>query len=299
MDPSTSGPERYEPHGPKLGFGHLESQEPPEKGLYQPPNEEQIKLADTLPNLIETFPKLDIKVDDYQAWCDLNWKKPQGTAESSDRLKQKLQEEFEELKKEFALSPDHRSTEDIIGELGDVVWCANGVASNLSASVKHGLMLRFDAFGRGTRNFSDHSVPDWVRHMQLHSYEDSMDLSVVDRAVELGYKPQLATRMLFDGDSDPAEIEIHDALENLDFLVKDLLILLDINYGQDVYQTGSVYRRDEVEQIVAQVYLDIAFLAKFSSDSSFQQVIKKNILKLSGRVDTNTIDKTDGPRLTE
>jgi len=281
-----------------LGFAHLESQEPPPEGLYQPPNEQQIKLAEILPQLIETDPKLDIKVDDYQAWCELNWKKPQGTAESSDRLKHKLQEESEELKKEFDLHPGQRSAEDIIGELGDVIWCANGVASNLSASVKHGLMMRFDAFGRGTRNFSDHSVPDWVRHMQLNSYEDNLDLSVVDRVIDLGYQPQLATRMLFDGDSDPAELEIQNALENLDFLVKDLLILLDINYSQDVYQTGSVYRSGEVELIVAQLYLDIAFMAKHGSNSSFQDVVKKNILKLSDRVESNTIDKTDGPRHT-
>lgn len=289
-------PEAHRPHGPRLGFSYLETGEPSATGFYQPPNEEQVRLADKLPEAAIAAEGFNLPIDDYQAWCELNWKKPQGTAESAERLRSKLLEESREVQA-AVMMPEHRRTaEDIISELGDLLWCTNGISSDLKVSVKHGLMMLLDRYGRGTRYIHDYSEPTWVKAAQKITYDNGMSLHDIDRIIDEGYEPQASTYMYIDEDPEAITISIQDALGNLDTHTRLLSSIAAINYEDNNYQSGETYQADVAEHLAGCIYMDIAFLAKHSAGMSLTEVVRRNILKLSERVDKNLVDKSDGPR---
>lgn len=290
------GSDEYRPHGPRLGFGYLDSGLPPEAGFYQPPNAEQIKLSEILPAEAEAQADFNLSLDDYQAWCDLNWKKPHGTVESAERLRAKLLEESREVQEAVSLPETSRSLDDIKSELGDLLWCVNGISSDLNVSVKHGMMMLLDRYGRGTRYFHDRSAPAWVKTAQMVTFDDNMSLLDIDKMVNEGYEPQVPTDMLIDADPEPVIFGIQDALNHIDIHTRLLSSITAINYDKDNYQSGETYQADVAGHLVGRIYLDAAFLAKYSAGSSLTEVVRQNILKLSERVDKNIVDKSDGPR---
>jgi NTP pyrophosphatase (non-canonical NTP hydrolase) len=298
MDKPLFGPETYRPHGPRFGQDFLNSEEPPVAGFYQPPSEEQIKLADILPAKAESQKDFDLKLDDYQAWGELNWKSQQGTIDSTERLTQKLAEEVQELTDELRMPPEQKSPQAIVSELGDILWCVNGLASNLSVNVKHGLQMLLDDYSRGTRYFHDpRSVPPWVKLAQRLTYNDEMSATGLADLVEAGYEPQVPTNILIDEPEDNKKYQIHDAIMDIDTHSKLLVSIAKTNYEPHNYHAGTTtYQSHISERLVAYIYLDVAFLARYPAGGSLNEVIRQNILKLSGRVATNSVDKSDGPR---
>ncbi|MBX4190957.1 hypothetical protein KW794_02625, partial [Candidatus Saccharibacteria bacterium] len=67
-------------------------------------------------------------------------------------------------------------------------------------------------------------------------------------------------------------------------------------YDDDWWHTGDVYRAEDIDTYVADIYLTVAFLAKHCAASSLAEVMRKNIIKLSARVENQTVDKQDGSR---
>jgi hypothetical protein len=158
-------------------------------------------------------------------------------------------------------------------------------------------MMLLDRYGRGTRYFHDYSVPAWVKTAQALTYDAELSLSGIDKMIEEGYEPQAPTAMLIDADPEPAFIGVRDALNNIDIHTRLLSSIAAMNYDKDIYQSGETYRADAAEHLVGCIYLDAAFLAKYAAGTSIAEVARKNILKLSDRVDKNIVDKTDGPRI--
>src|SRR5581483_10711103 len=92
----------HRPPGPRHGTGYYET--PPSTDssvLFQPPHiENPDELAKQLAEQAEKGSG-DIKIDDYQRWCELNWKQPHGTTWSQERFNKKLDEELRELQQEL------------------------------------------------------------------------------------------------------------------------------------------------------------------------------------------------------
>jgi NTP pyrophosphatase (non-canonical NTP hydrolase) len=289
MRPLINDPEAHQPAGQRLGMGFLEVSYRTSGNLYQPPNLEQIKLSEQLPEIAKNAQPFNVGIDDYQAWCELNWKKPHGTADAMERINGKLMEELTEV--QDAISPELEI------ELGDLLWCVNATASNLRVNVKHGLRLLFDEYGHGIRYYEDGSEPEWVKKAQQLTFDNNLDIDDLEFLIEAGYEPQSSTAELIEKPDDLPKIEqIDEAMGHLNLYIRMLVSIAKQNYSPDVYQSGNAMQENRVEGLVSRIYLDVAYLARHAIDSSLSEVIRNNILKLSDRVSTNTVDKADGPR---
>jgi len=285
-------PDAHRPHGPRLGFGYLEESGRPESNFYQPPQEHQLKLLDELPQRAEVQ-DFAITIDDYQAWCELNWKMPHGTVMSNTRLVDKLFEENAELKESFY---HNSSREDLIGELGDILWCVTAIASDLKVNVKHGLMELFYLYGRGTIIFETGEAPEWVKQAQVLTFNKSLQAGDIDEMVAKGYEPQASPVMYADESPMMTDLELEDALNNIEINSLMLSSIARMNYEPDIYQSGATQRPEEVAYLTAKIYVDIGFIARHRSDATLVEVIQENIRKLSNRAENNLIDKSDGSR---
>lgn len=292
MTALINDPNAHRPHGPRLGFGYLEDSDRPEGNFYQPPGEDQLKLLDELPRRAEA-PDFAITIDDYQAWCELNWKAPHGTVTSNTRLVDKLFEENTELKESFY---HNSSAQELVSELGDILWCATAIASDLKVNVKHGLMELFYLYGRGTVIFETAEPPEWVKQAQVLTFNKSLQAGDIDEMVAKGYEPQASPVMYTDDSPMLTELELEDAVNNIEINSLMLSSIARMNYEPDLYQSGATQRGDEIACLVAKMYIDVAFIARHRTDASLVEVIRANIRKLSNRVDNNLIDKSDGTR---
>jgi len=282
-------PESHRPHGPRLGTAYELDLKPNPTDFYQPPSSEQRKLADTLPHEAETLEQFNVTLDDYQAWCELNWRQPHGTAASMGHLVAKLIEENHELKEEIYESSKRSAEDGLVSELGDILWCVTAISSDLRINVKHGLMMLMDRYGHGTRNFEGGSLPAWVKEAQTLTFDDRLSAKQLDDLINNGYEPLESSDLLIDEPGEITDVDIEDTVRSLEFNSRFLISLARMNYEPDIYQSGAVQRGEEIEHLVARIYLDVAFLAKHAAASSLTEVIRANILKLSDRVSQNTI----------
>lgn len=289
-------PEAHRPHGPGFGSSYLDIDDALPQEFYQPASEKHIELTKSLFERVEKDPNVDIPIDLYQAWCELNWKTPHGTTASIERATTKLKEEIIELAEEISM-PEHKYlVQKIEAELGDVLWCATAISSDLRINVKHGLMMLMTRYGHNIRKFEDGSTPAWVKRAQALAFDNTLTTACVDSVIDEGYQSEEAAVMLIDDNHMITNAEINDAMAHLDINTKMLISIAMTNYEDDIYQTGEVYRAETVEYLIARIYMDIAFLAKHTAESSLRSVSIKNIQKLSLRVDNNQVDKTDSPR---
>lgn len=294
-------PDGHRPHGPLFGFGAHETDDIKESELYQPPRTEDIPIIEArVREAVDLGKVTNLQIDDLQAWCELNWKEPHGTIRSQDRFRKKLVEEFKELKDELEKveAGEQGNEAQIVSELGDVLWATSALSSNIGRKIKTGLMERMHQYGKGTR-YVDGQTPPWVEIAQRLAYDEKdFALGKLEELVEAGYSPQPSPFMYIDDDSrvtweeiDQAKTLIFHNLRTLDYIAENV-------YDADTYQSGVINSNDAdaADNLIAEVYLNCAFLAKHVGNSSLSEVVRQNILKVSGRVQTNTIDKSDNPR---
>ena len=296
MTSLLNDPEAHRPHGPRFGSSYKEVDNITPQDFYQPASEKQIELAKSLLERAEKDPDFDVSIDLYQAWSELNWKTPHGTAASIERTTKKLNEEVMELSEELGMPEYKYSAQRVESELGDVLWCATAISSDLRINVKHGLMMLMTRYGHNIRRFEDGSTPAWVKRAQALAFDNTLTTASVDSVIDEGYQSEEAAVMLIDDNPKITNAEIDDAMAHLDINTKMLISIAMTNYEGDIYQSGGVYRAYEVEYLIARIYMDVAFLAKHTANSSLAEVSRKNVLKLSDRVSNNRIDKKDNPR---
>lgn len=296
MSALINDPEAHWPHGPKFGFGYLEKGDLPSGEFYQPPAVASRRDVEKLIEQAKSDSQFHISIDDYQAWAEFNWKEPHGTVSSINRFSAKLLEEFQELKNEVTKPADNVNKTDLARELGDLLWCTTALASDLRINVKHALMNLMDLYGHHVRDAETGRPPEWVREAQALTFDDQMKASGIDELVVKGYQPQEAAIMLVDDIEEVTQIEIDDAVSNLDLYTRFLNSIARSNYEENLYQTGATQQSETAAYFASRIYLDVAFLARHCADSSLPDVMRDNIIKLSRRVDTNTVDKSDGLR---
>jgi NTP pyrophosphatase (non-canonical NTP hydrolase) len=299
MPALINDPEAHRPHGPKFGHPGLWADEVKlTAGFYEPASEEQQKLKDTLPAEAQVAESFILPIDDYQAWCELSWKEPHGTENSSDRSADKLMEETRELFEQLSM-PEHRHTDEaIVSELGDVLWCTTAIASDLGINVKHALMDLMNQYGHHFIR-EDGSIPEWVKRAQTFTFDKKLTSRSLDQLVDDGFRSDEAAIMWIDYDDETKSIsypEIADAANHIDFNSRLLVSIAGMNYEKNTYQTGAIQRRDDAGYLIARIYTDVAFLARYTAGSTINEVIRENVLKISNRVENNLVDKSDGSR---
>lgn len=295
-------PDGHRPHGPRLGLGAHDIDDIPSQAVYQPPAENIEALASRVTTAAETDRVANLAIDDYQAWCELNWKAPHGTIESQARFRKKLAEEYKELSAEIEKAADGQEVKaEVASELGDLLWSATAVTSDLGRKVKTAIMERLHLYGNGTRYVSG-DTPPWVLLAQSLSYsERDFAIEKLDQLIEAGYTPQPSPYMYIDDDTHAGWAEIDQAGTFILYGARTMDYIAENVYDVDTYQSGVINNDDAeaVDNLIAEIYINSAYLARHLAGSSLAGVIKKNIEKVSARVDAGLIDKQDGERPSE
>lgn len=285
-------PEGHLPHGPRFGHDYGRPQDVAPEKFYTPLNEGQRQRAEEFSRRMERESDAIVPIDDFQAWCEMNWKEPHGTTASIMRSTTKLGEEVRELSEAVFLP----SKNDLVGELGDVLWCTSAVASDLRINIKHGLVMLMDKYGHNIRSFEDGSTPAWVKAAQAIAFDDHLAADGIDEVIEAHYEPQEAAIALVDELPEVTQLEITTALSFIDINSRLLISIANMNYEENIYQTGAIQRAEVAEYLIARIFLDVAFLAKHAAGTTLAEVLKQNVMKLEHRVKKNIVDKADGRR---
>lgn len=251
-------------------------------------------------------------ITDYQNWVESDWKKPHGTYESVERFNDKLSEEIAELRDAdtvFTKNGSDRYSDDaleLLSELGDVLWCATALASNSSADIDKGLKECLYAYTMGISCYVDgeNTEPEWhAISAKMSTDRKNTALSDIDTLISGGFEPLITTAMnLFD---DGPELGIYEHIELIkyDSVVIKGMSDRQYNYGEDeglivmseLYDSLSA----DIGRMIAEVYLNIAYIAKHRLNATLEDVIAKNMNKINARVESKLVDKSDGERPTE
>lgn len=222
------------------------------------------------------------RVDDYTFWVNQNWKEEHLTLKAKRRFQPKLFEETQETIEAYdALISNPENPvlrKEFMSELGDYVWTSTACAS----------LLMID-----TQRAASHYLLDELGVSDMrHTIGD------IDKFVNEGYKPRLILSLYNEDDNliwdlNPAQI--------LTVITPEISSALIREYGDDdvdmLVGTPALSSRDlSTGQWYAKGLHFVAYWAHHHLDASLAEVIKQNILKIEGRVETNTVDKSDGAR---
>ena len=231
-----------------------------------------------------------LSMNDYQLWAGLDWKAPHNTPAACNRLCNKLHEEvyelLPELEKQIALtryeSRAVNPVKSIVSEMGDVLWCLNGLATfegiDLQRALAHHLL---DESGVSSLTFR---------------------LGSIDTLIQEGLRPRYTRNLYNDEDLDHCELnpatsflplcfQIYSHTNNkLDDVVGDVILTRSAPWAQDLSAIGQMH---------AQAILFLAYYAHRWGGSNLAAVVETNIRKINLRVQSKHLDKVDGARTAE
>ena len=266
---------------------------------------------------VQTFPELsdqiqrsqngeleisEVDIDAYQAWCESGWKAQHATYSAADRFSQKGQEETDEVVDAWV---EYRKTGDeshLVEELGDVLWVATALASNAKASVSDALKKRFFDYLMGTKVIGaggGQTEPAWYDAVaELSVKRGSLQLVDISQLfARTNFVPQASAAMNLEGDE---TISLHEQVTSLEYLIVAAAFQNRQQYDEEggpSYLSEAGYRQlsSNVGEVIAEAYLRVAAAGQVIG-SSLPAIVAANIAKITERIKTNTIDKTDGER---
>lgn len=244
----------------------------------------------------------EVEIDAYQAWCESGWKAQHATYSAADRFSQKGQEETNEVVDAWI---EYRKTGDnthLVEELGDVLWVATATASNAKATVSDSLKKRFFDYLMGTKVImpgGGQTEPAWYDKVaELSVKRSSLQLLDISRLFDqTKFVPQPSAARNLEGDE---AVSLYEQVSSLGYMMINAAMANRQQYNQDggpSYLSEAGYRQlsSTVGEAVAEVYLRVA-AAGHVIGSSLPAIVAANISKITERIKTNTIDKTDGDR---
>jgi hypothetical protein len=248
---------------------------------------------------IRLFGELSLDAD--QVGNESGWKEPHATREAALRFSDKTLEEQRELEEAIDEWHDGRvsTTEDIIKELGDFKWCVAAVASNAGVTINDALKSRLYEYVAGTKQAIDGKMgpPEWYDAAAgLAIKRDGLTIGDIDGLIAAGFVPQHSPAMnLYEPEDVSPTLFMWDFLGYAKFLRVLSEQLYDSNHG--IFHQGPALQgpAEQVGVIAAEAYLRVAALAHHYG-STFEEVVAVNTHKISGRVATNSVDKTDPNR---
>jgi hypothetical protein len=251
----------------------------------------------------------------YQYWAESAWKTEQGTYSSAERFTNKLEEEHLEFKTavdEFyhrKANYDPVLAENVVLEAGDVLWCMTALASNASADIDAGMRTLLFRYVRGTQHVRNMVAvkPPW-RDMagSLAVKYEQLTLKDIDQLINRGFEPQPTQVMnIFEPDDDQFDIDQHLFFGRGVIAAMSNRHLQQYGYGDDLSESpASLVMLDkfnelghEIAELTSQALLETLFVAKrVLPGLTMDEILRKNVEKISHRVHTRQVDKTDGDR---
>jgi hypothetical protein len=252
--------------------------------FYQPAGETSVeeRRAAVLPYINgEIHPSL-MPLEVYQNWAELDWKVPHGTPAAQSRTYDKSREEGNELVAELQKivvdfpyeQPGVMNKAECTDELGDALWVISQIASNCSVSL-------------------DEAVRAYLHYMDLgRKTGPSLTFVDVDYLIAIGHNPTLGPL------DTPDNFEIYDPMIELASRISSLNVHSLQAYGdRDLFFSG-VFRK-YAEMMKPQIGDTIALIGYYAQQwvgVTLGEVAAHNITKVTNRVATDLVDKTDGVR---
>ncbi len=243
-------------------------------------------------------PFSELSLDALQAWSEEAWKEPHGSKSATERFEGKFYEEVSEAVDAFREYMQTGDNVHFVEEIGDVYWVVNALASNSRTVISDGLKERLYEYTAGTRTWVTGiaEYPDW--------YDDAGKVAVkrgaptvkdIDDLICVGFAPAISPAMNH-YDNEPMEIP-GDYLHEMRFYLAALC-----NLGEQLHGSERVLPVEDARiistdmgKIAAESVLRVAAMAHYVG-ASFEDVVERNILKISQRINLNLIDKGDGDR---
>lgn len=261
--------------------------------FYQPAEKEECaRHRELMLGAVASRRVTELRLNDYQKWVELDWKRPHHSLEAFERFEKGLIDEVIELGEEVTparqevafINWDRKekleeASQESISELGDVLWYGTAMLSNahinLEACFKEYLHNKWEPVA-WDESFKVGDVQERIKnhtpypHGRKHVSELFLEDVDEDRAIgrDLHYSAYtLSALMSRVFNSDKITISPREYLQ-----------------GMDVQNIGGLF--------VAYA----AYHADRTLDSSLEEVIAKNVEKISRRAEQNHIDKADGKR---
>lgn len=234
---------------------------------------------------------------------------------SLERFAAKLNEECGELQEatlNYFENPDSESDrQELISEAGDVMWLTWALASNAGVSMEAALKQLTNRYVHGirwVRPGPEDVEPTWRdAAIAFATKFDHLRIADFDAMIAAGFEPTVSTHMNIYEDFDYELPE--DILRDIDYLTKLLVRSVGQQYGktessdqdpQLVLTSQEFARRGEaVGELASRVTLLAAHFLWRIAGVLPSQIFTHNIKKVSGRVSSGLVDKTDGERPAE
>lgn len=252
-------------------------------------------------------------IQDYQYWTESAWKTEHATYASVKRFGNKLYEEYRELVEAIELfdrkEGQDKEADEVLAELGDVLWCATVLACCASADIDSGLKNLLYQYVMGIQHIEKGVAvePGWRDTAgKLATKYGQLSIHDIDQLIAVGFEPHFSTVMnIFDPKADEDDVHDHARMMLGTFSAIRNTAEEMYGYGGEINSEGfetfvlsCKFKQNArvVGKLVGRTYLQVAFLADRVIDKKLGDVITKNVTKLSARVASNTVDKADGIR---
>lgn len=237
----------------------------------------------------------ELGLDDYQKWVELDWKEPHYSVEAFKRFETGLLGEIIELDQEIDSERQEellgnwksrekleRASEESISELGDVLWYGTAMLSN--ARIDAELCIR------------EYLHNKW----EPVEWDESFSIGDVQRRIHnhTPYPfPRKSVSKLFLEDVD-SEREIARDLFYSGYTLAALMSRV-FNKEKVTIDPRRFLQESGIEPIGGLFVAYVGYHAEKTLGSSLEEVIAKNVEKISCRVEQNHLDKADGERSPE
>ncbi len=297
----NKGPNGYKPFGPQ------------QSNLYSNAGRDAESIE--VDSLYFLYPEREITdiatITDYQEWAEVGWKTKHGTYEAACRFTSKLTEEAGELREADEIFENHGSNRDsehaaeLLSELGDVLWCSTALASNSSADIDAAMKLQLYEYTMGTANHRHYQEEGTIslhwRDVSVHLATKQADISLseISGLMAHGFEPLASPARNVDDEPD-IDVDEHIDLVMFDAWTLRCCVDQQYTYGEtdSVLSLPESYhgKAKDIAAIVAEIYLNIAYIASKRLGLTLDDVVAKNMAKINARIKAKRVDKSDGAR---
>lgn len=229
----------------------------------------------------------NIAIGHYQDWAELDWKKQHGSMDMLHRLNMKFMEEAGDIDKSEVLQAHldvlkHPTQQlyktKLIDELGDALWAGSGLLSNGGFDLERATVQRLTA------------------QNQPINPNESLTLDIIDGLYENGFKPLIGVEQSILNEEDREE-DYMTAKVCWPLLATVLNRLVSMQYEHEPQDlNGTPKYTSMLGRYGADSLLFAGYIAHAWGGGTLKDVVANNVLKITQRVATKTIDKTDGAR---
>ncbi len=235
----------------------------------------------------------------YQYWAESGWKTEHGTFSSVERFATKVREEYGE----FVEAVNDGSTDEIVSEAGDALWCFTALASNGAGDISQGLKTQINEYADNMLHADERGVvlePIWrPKAVTLTQKAGSLTVGEITDLIKAKFEPTISPIMIVDADEYDEDVRGH--LQSLFYGAYGIEGPHHRQYGYNDTETTieDFYRQSvTVLRLVSMAVLQIAFIVPLATEGAadFGDVVAHNVEKVSARIQQGRVDKTDGER---